>query len=50
MYPSKGSDAAICKSLQGVDVRGKAVVCDMGGGIGHVAKGFVVEATGGVVL
>ncbi|KAH7688648.1 Tripeptidyl-peptidase II protein [Dioscorea alata] len=50
VYPSENSDAAICKSLQGVDVRGKAVVCDMGGGIGHVAKGSVVEAAGGVAV
>ncbi|KAH7688650.1 Tripeptidyl-peptidase II protein [Dioscorea alata] len=50
VYPGESSDAAICKSLQGVDVRGKAVVCDMGGGIGRVAKGSVVEAAGGVAV
>ncbi|KAM0939005.1 putative tripeptidyl-peptidase II [Dioscorea sansibarensis] len=50
VYPGEGSDAAICDSLEGVDVQGKAVVCDMGGGIGRVAKGSAVKAAGGVAV
>ncbi|XP_039127436.1 subtilisin-like protease [Dioscorea cayenensis subsp. rotundata] len=48
VYAGGRRQTATCSTLSGVNVRGKVVVCDMGGGIGRVAKGSTVKAAGGV--
>ncbi|XP_042416800.1 subtilisin-like protease [Zingiber officinale] len=44
------TDAAFCGngSLDGVDVKGKIVLCDRGGGIARIEKGATVQSAGGV--
>lgn len=43
---------AVCApdSLNGVDIRGKVVVCDVGGNLSRVDKGLVVAASGGAAM
>ncbi|RVX09064.1 Subtilisin-like protease SBT1.7 [Vitis vinifera] len=46
------ASSAICapESLKDVDVAGKVVVCDRGGGIGRIAKGQEVKDAGGAAM
>ncbi|XP_019189126.1 PREDICTED: subtilisin-like protease SBT1.7 [Ipomoea nil] len=53
IYPgSKDEDAALCGpgSLDKVDVKGKVVLCDRGGGIARVDKGQTVKDAGGAAM
>ncbi|KAK9068055.1 hypothetical protein SSX86_012166 [Deinandra increscens subsp. villosa] len=54
VYPGlNGSqDTAWCAagSLENVDVKGKVVLCDRGGGIARIAKGQTVKDAGGAVM
>lgn len=54
VYPGANGNfaVAICSrgSLNGTDVRGKVVVCDVGGNMSRVAKGLVVENAGGAAM
>ncbi|XP_057511744.1 subtilisin-like protease [Actinidia eriantha] len=45
-------DSASCGpgSLNNIDVKGKVVVCEKGGGIGRIAKGRTVKDAGGAAL
>ena len=47
----KSSDAAVCApgSLDGIDLKGKVVVCDVGG-VGRVQKGTIVKEAGGAAM
>ncbi|KAI3711074.1 hypothetical protein L2E82_40888 [Cichorium intybus] len=54
VYPGKNGDynAATCSSgsLNDIDVKGKVVLCDLGGMIGTVDKGKVVKDAGGTAM
>nr|XP_043633224.1 subtilisin-like protease [Erigeron canadensis] len=53
VYPGgiKGDEKArTCSSLNDQDVKGKVVLCDMGGGTVPVTKGKVVKGTGGSAM
>ncbi|XP_073123031.1 subtilisin-like protease [Henckelia pumila] len=55
IYPgmvSTDPNATFCfpRSLINVDVQGKVVLCDNGGGIGRIAKGRAVRNTGGAAM
>ncbi|KAI3703379.1 hypothetical protein L1987_73409 [Smallanthus sonchifolius] len=54
VYPglNGGEDAAWCApgSLKSIDVKGKVVVCDRGGGIGRIDKGQTVKDAGGAAM
>lgn len=48
----KNETAALCGegSLKDIDVKGKAVVCERGGGIARIAKGMEVKNAGGAAM
>ncbi|KAG1355441.1 Subtilisin-like protease SBT1.7 [Cocos nucifera] len=51
VYPvASGTSAAYCSngSLDGIDVRGKIVLCDEGDGVDRVSKGETVRSAGGL--
>ncbi|KAK9068054.1 hypothetical protein SSX86_012165 [Deinandra increscens subsp. villosa] len=54
VYPgSKGGQlAAVCAagSLKNIDVKGKVVLCDGGGGVARIAKGQTVKDAGGAAM
>ncbi|KAI3828939.1 hypothetical protein L1987_03051 [Smallanthus sonchifolius] len=54
VYPglNGGQDAAWCApgSLKNIDVKGKVVVCDRGGGIARIDKGQTVKDAGGAAM
>nr|XP_043615764.1 subtilisin-like protease [Erigeron canadensis] len=54
VYPGKKGDynAATCRrgSLNGIDVKGKVVLCDLGGMIEAIEKGEVVKDAGGAAM
>lgn len=55
IYPgivSTDPNATFCfpRSLMNVDVQGKVVLCDNGGGIGRIAKGRAVRNAGGAAM
>ncbi|XP_075495891.1 subtilisin-like protease [Primulina tabacum] len=49
---SENQTASLCGpgSLDGIDVRGKVVLCVRGGGIGRIAKGQTVKDAGGAAM
>ncbi|KAK1302973.1 Subtilisin-like protease [Acorus calamus] len=52
VYPGANGDpnAVLCGNLTGIDVRGKAVLCERGGGIARIAKGETVREAGGAAM
>ncbi|XP_038906452.1 subtilisin-like protease 4 [Benincasa hispida] len=46
----KGSEFCVQGSLTNLNVKGKMVVCERGGGIGRIAKGMVVKNAGGAAM
>ncbi|KAK1326018.1 Subtilisin-like protease SDD1 [Acorus calamus] len=52
VYPGANGDpnAVLCGNLTGIDVRGKAVLCERGGGIARIAKGEAVREAGGAAM
>lgn len=54
IYPGNGgnSSASLCGpgALKGIDVKGKIVLCERGGGISRIGKGVEVKNSGGAAM